>query len=106
MHREDRKKGTIRFAIKPADNAKQAMLAGDFSNWQPVRMNRREDGTFVCDAPVPTETFEYKFLVDGEWTTDPDHGSWTLSPIGTLNSLGFRGGMESAAGFTRTANKK
>jgi hypothetical protein len=55
---------------------------------------------------VPTETFEYKFLVDGEWTTDPDHGSWTLSPIGTLNSLGFRGGMESAAGFTRTANKK
>lgn len=87
MYEKGRKKGTLRFALMPAGEVKEAWLAGDFSGWQPVRMRRNKNGQFVAVMPVPSGTHEYKFLVDGDWTVDPENSTWSLNSYGTLNSI-------------------
>jgi 1,4-alpha-glucan branching enzyme len=88
MYNKQHGKKTILFEVRPAGQAGDVRLAGSFSNWQPVEMKKRKDGKFVCQVPVPPGTFEYKYLVDGKWITDPDHSRWALSPLGTINSMG------------------
>jgi len=88
MYNKQSGKKTILFEVKPAGHASDVRLAGTFTGWQPVEMKRRKDGKFAAEVPVPPGTFEYKYLVDGKWITDPDHSRWALSPMGTINSMG------------------
>ena len=50
-------------------------------------MRRQRDGTYVKVVPVRPGTHEYKYIVDGEWTVDPDHGVWAMNCYGTMNSV-------------------
>ena len=81
-----RKKGTARFAFKPDNGARVVELAGSFSQWQPIRMRKQKNGSFVSIVPLADGTHEYKFIIDGEWTVDPDNNAWAMNPYGTLNS--------------------
>ena len=87
MYQKGRKKGTVRFSLAPPGDAGRAWLAADFNGWQPVRMRRGKSGEFVVVLPVPSGTHEYKFLVDDDWTVDPENSDWSLNPYGTLNSV-------------------
>jgi len=81
------KKGSVRFSIKPANGVKQVKLAGDFNEWKPAAMTRQKDGSFVKLVNVPPGTYEYKFVIDSEWTIDPDNNTWAVNKYGTLNSV-------------------
>jgi 1,4-alpha-glucan branching enzyme len=87
MYKNGRKKGTVRFAIKPNGGTKKVQLAGCFNNWKPVPMQRQKSGSFVKVLSMSPGTYEYKFLVDGEWQHDLDHSDWAVNPHGTLNSV-------------------
>ena len=87
MYTKMQKKGTVRFAIRPGGEAKKVELAGCFSGWKPLPMQPQKDGTFVKVMPLPAGTYEYKFIVDGQWRGDPDHSNWAMNPFGTLNSV-------------------
>ncbi|MCD6304234.1 MAG: isoamylase early set domain-containing protein [Planctomycetes bacterium] len=87
MVTKGRKKGTVRFSIKPQQPARKAFVAGSFNNWTPARMRKQKDGTFVLIAPLGRGTQEYKFLLDDQWVVDPDNGAWAMNPYGTLNSV-------------------
>ncbi len=50
----------------PAPAATQVSLAGDFNNWQPVPMERREGGWWFLQVWMPHGLHQYRFLVDGE----------------------------------------
>jgi len=89
MYSKGRRKGTIRFSVKPQGSPQEVAVAGDFSHWRPLAMRRQMDGTFARTARVAGVTFEYKFLIDGQWQIDPDHSHWAVSPLGSVNSLGF-----------------
>ena len=82
-----RKKGTVRFAVKPHSGVAKVKLAGDFTDWAPTMMRKQKDGAFVAVLPVPPGTHEYKFLFDENWAIDPDNDTWALNPVGTLNSV-------------------
>jgi len=82
-----RKKGTTRFSLEAGTTATRVFLAGVFSNWQPQRMRRQKDGTFVLILPLGAGEYEYKFVVDDEWVTDPDNLLHAPNPYGTLNSV-------------------
>ena len=82
-----RKSGTMRFAFRPSNGAKKALVAGSFSNWEPIRMRRQKDGAFVSVVPIPSGTHEYKFLLDDQWVVDPDNNAWAMNPFGTVNSV-------------------
>jgi len=79
------------FAIKPNENAKKVLVAGSFNNWQPVAMKKQRDGSFAAEVPADEGNHEYKFIVDGKWTTDPDNGNWRMNPFGTSNSVAILG---------------
>lgn len=87
MYGKGSKKGTVRFSIKPAAGVKSVALVGDFDSWNPVQMRKQKDGSFSVAIPLAAGTYEYKYIVDGEWLVDPDNNTWALNSFGTLNSV-------------------
>jgi len=79
----------IRFSIE-APGAKNVLLAGDFTDWEAharkMRRIRRGSGTFAATVALPPGTYQYKFLVDGEWFEDPKADA-VPNPLGTRNSV-------------------
>jgi 1,4-alpha-glucan branching enzyme len=83
----DSAQGGTCFWLKPGARAKRVELAGSFSAWQPTAMRRQRDGCFTTVVPLRHGTYEYKFIVDGDWCTDPDNPLAVPNPYGTENSL-------------------
>lgn len=48
-------------------------VAGNFSSWRPLRMERGNRGVwyYLITNPVKKKEIQYKFVVDGIWTSDP-----------------------------------
>ncbi len=88
MYGKGRGKQTIRFALKPSNGASKVEVSGDFSDWHPLTMRRQKDGTYVRHVDADRDTVQYKFLIDGQWITDPDHDDTVVNPFGTDNSVG------------------
>ena len=82
-----RKKGTTRFAMSPGNGVKKVALAGDFNGWTPTTMRKQKDGTFVANLALSPGSYDYKFIMDGQWVVDPDNSAWAMNPFGTLNSV-------------------
>lgn len=62
-----------------APEAASVYLMGDFNHWSPSShpMERRPDGWWLLQVPLPHGHHQYLFLVDGVPTLDP-HGSGTV----------------------------
>jgi len=79
----------VRFSIQ-ASKAQRVLLAGDFTNWEAnARLMRRSSPrarTFTTTVSLPAGTYEYKFVVDGQWVADPKASS-VPNCFGTDNSL-------------------
>ena len=78
-----------RFEFKlSAAEAKEVYLAGSFNKWseRPDLMKRDKTGTWKKIKMLPQGKYEYKFLVDGIWTLDPDCCNTVINPYGTQNN--------------------
>lgn len=63
--------GGILFQAKQAE-ARWVEIAGDFNNWIPEPMVRRDEpGLWQKVIPIESGAFRYKYIVDGEWQIDP-----------------------------------
>lgn len=73
-----------------APGAKQVLLAGDFTQWEAgaKRMTRKRGQTqlFSTSISLPPGTYEYKYIVDGEWKEDPAAQN-CINRFGTQNSV-------------------
>ena len=87
MFGKGQKKGITRFALQAGKQAREVAVAGDFNHWKPVPMKNQGKGLFVCQVRTSDKTFEYKFVVDGTWLTDPDNPRFSPNPFGTFNSV-------------------
>jgi 1,4-alpha-glucan branching enzyme len=76
---------TFIFPARP--EVREVFLAGEFNEWDPTvhRMVRRK-GAFRRRLTLPAGEYRYKFVVDGEWTTDPDAEA-VPNGLGTMDSL-------------------
>ena len=72
-----------------APEAKEAMLMGDFNKWNPKAHPMKEDvsGLWKKIVMLPLGRYEYKFLVDGQWWTDPKNEQTCYNCFGTQNSV-------------------
>lgn len=72
-----------------ADPAAVVFVAGTFNDWNPAAIRLRSTGTDAVYAsiPVPVGEHEYKFVVNGRWTPDPDNTNWRPNEFGSLNSV-------------------
>jgi 1,4-alpha-glucan branching enzyme len=82
------RKKSVEFILEmPA--AAAVSVAGTFNNWDASRnpMRKGNDGLWRCKLSVPTDRHEYRFVVDGQWISDPKASESVLNPHGGTNSV-------------------
>ena len=66
-------------------------LAGSFNDWSATDkklVDKQGNGIFTTTVTLPPGIYEYKFVINGVWTLDPDPDrDWTQNGLGTLNSV-------------------
>lgn len=72
-----------------APTAEQVRLVGDFTSWEenPIPLKRLKDGTWKGTVTLEPGVHEYRFLVDGEWKSDPECNETRPNPFGAENSV-------------------
>jgi hypothetical protein len=85
------KDSLVTFFLKGATRARQALLAGSFTNWQngALPMTRTDSG-WICIVKLNPGKYWYKFIVDGGWTIDHDNGLHETDPNGNTNSVYYK----------------
>ena len=70
-------------------NAQKVALAADFSGWEQgaIPMKKQKDGVWKTSLNLATGTYEYRFLVDGQWHDDPQCLTRLPNPFGADNCV-------------------
>lgn len=75
------------------DDAADVRIAGDFNGWVPDKdVLSRVDAegahrVWTKVLVLPPGTYQYRYIVDGEWRTDPGNPESTPGPMGQPNSV-------------------
>ena len=79
---------SVEFTVM-APAAKEVFLVGDFNDWQTEGFQMRKFKDGVCRKKVALKPgrYEYLFLVDGDWWTDPQNDARCPNPFGMENSV-------------------
>lgn len=69
--------------------AKEVHIAGDFNNWRKDESTAmiKQNGSWVKHLALKPGQYRYRFIVDGEWITDPNNPSCERNPYGEFDSL-------------------
>jgi chromosome partitioning protein len=80
--------GGVLFKLEAPD-AKRVALIGDFNSWEePIELNDDdEDGVWTTIARLDPGTYQYKFLVDDAWRSDPCNPVEVDDAYGGRNSV-------------------
>jgi len=76
--------------ILNSPGAESVYICGDFNAWSPFGLpmiQRMESRLWEKRLRLPPGRYEYKFIVDGVWTHNPDAGKNVLNVFGSLNSV-------------------
>ena len=88
----ERAQQEIVFQFRDRD-ASDVRLAGDFNGWIPdkdVRSRVQTEGAqriWTKILNLPPGTYEYRYVVDGEWCEDPENPHAVPGPVGGRNSV-------------------
>lgn len=72
------------------ENAKKVLIAGDFNNWSSMStplMSNGEPSRWVTQLPLEPGRYRYRFVVDGQWVTDPNNTHVEINEYGELNNV-------------------
>ena len=64
---------TVQFSCHAPD-AKAVFVAGTFNDWKPdadPMHNHLPNSTWAVTLPIPHGHHEYKFVIDGRWSSEP-----------------------------------
>ena len=83
-----KKAATTEFKLN-APNAASVCLTGDFNSWSPTELccKKAKNGVWSFKVALAPGTYEYLFIVDGQWWTDPENPNRVPNSFGTENSL-------------------
>lgn len=88
--RETVAKKRVVLSVK-AEPGSTVYVAGSFNDWNATEkklVDKRGDGVFTTTLTLAPGIYEYKFIINGIWTLDPDPDrDWTQNGLGTLNSV-------------------
>jgi hypothetical protein len=81
-------KGNTTFRLKGHPNATIVALAGSFNNWhQTQTLFARQGDEWVCRIDLAPGRYTYKFVIDGDWVTDPGNSQIEDDGRGNINSV-------------------
>jgi 1,4-alpha-glucan branching enzyme len=71
-----------------ASEAKWVAVAGSFNGWNPKKTPLEEiAGAWHVKVELPRGRYEYRFVIDGQWVTDPNARESVPNPFGSVNSV-------------------
>jgi 1,4-alpha-glucan branching enzyme len=72
-----------------APEARVVQVAGTFNGWHPEAnpLEQAEAGEWIARLMLKSGQYEYRFVVDGEWSDDPQATQSAANPYGGLNSV-------------------
>ena len=78
----------VNFSL-PAPSAEAVLVAGSFTSWQatPVALKKQKGGLWKTTVPLTPGTYEYRFVVDGQWTNDPTNSYRVPNGLGEENCV-------------------
>jgi 1,4-alpha-glucan branching enzyme len=70
-------------------NAASVSVAGSFNNWDAARtpMRKGQDGKWAATVWLPPGRYEYRFVADGQWISDPKAKESVPNGHGSTNSV-------------------
>ena len=76
------------FSLESPD-AKEVILMGDFNQWNPKKhpMEKYKNGVWKKTTMLFPGTYEYRFMVDGQWKNDPNNNQTRVNRFGTNNNF-------------------
>ena len=80
----------LRDFIFKASGAKEIHLVGDFNDWSISKQSllwQKEEGLWQKRIFLEPGRYRYKFVIDGEWITDPANERLEPNPYGGLDSV-------------------
>jgi hypothetical protein len=72
------------------ENAGRVLIAGDFNNWSPMSTPLQANGApgkWTARLPLLPGRYRYRFVVDGQWVTDPHNDTVEANEYGELNNV-------------------
>lgn len=76
-----------------APGAKEVVLVGDFSAWQPISLFDHDgDGVWSVTVALPPGRYEYAFVVDGRWVGQDPLAAEYVRTFGEYVSVRYIGG--------------
>lgn len=77
----------VNFKVQ-ASEARVVSVTGTFNGWDPRGTALKRDGdAWNATIELPRGRYEYKFIVDGQWVSDPGAPESVPNPFGSRNSV-------------------
>jgi 1,4-alpha-glucan branching enzyme len=78
----------IRFEFS-APEAQEVFVTGEFNNWDTKAAPMKKDVSGMWKATIPLRPgrYEYRFVSDGNWKTDPSCSGCAPNNFGSLNCV-------------------
>jgi 1,4-alpha-glucan branching enzyme len=79
----------VKIKFKPTMDCRDVKIAGDFTEWQNgaiVMSKSSRSGEWTASVRVAPGEYQYRFMIDGNWYTDPSTERST-NPFGSDNSI-------------------
>ena len=78
----------VQFALTKV-KAKTIQIAGEFNNWDPSKsaLTRDKAGKWSISFPLRNGSYQYKYVIDGQWVIDPQNKKTMETEIGGMNSV-------------------
>ncbi len=74
-----------------APDAEEVYLTGTFNYWNPggipLYPAKGKPGVWEVTLPLAPGNYEYRYIIDGRWVTDPSHQQTDVNDMGVENSL-------------------
>lgn len=69
--------------------ANEVKIAGCFTEWtkKPIRLKSKKTGEWYAKVKLKPGTYEYRFLVDGQWENDQNAVQMAQNEFGTTNCI-------------------
>ncbi|RNI22408.1 glycogen-binding domain-containing protein [Rufibacter latericius] len=81
----------VTFYLRQGAQARQVYLAGSFNKWSPTDLAMtKTDSGWIARVPLPPGKHWYKFVLDGDWTIDPDNQLRENDGRGNVNSVFYK----------------
>lgn len=83
--------GLTRFILPGYTNVKRVFLSGNFNDWSTLKgLMKKMDGGWVIDVKLEAGAYEYKYIIGGHWSTDPNNLVQTDDGAGNVNSVFYK----------------